>query len=851
MFCRFCGKQVPNGTKFCIYCGGNLDAVTPASGVPEVPAPPQPDKKGKKSPKALWLTIASVAAIAAVAVVLCLFLFGEKQKLTNFTADEIYLVSEQETTVLFSVRASKRVDSITLYQGDEEIGEMRDNGKKGDAQADDGIYTCRIELEESTRKLKTLEFTCDSETATSEVLNLYVFPGLDEKSAEEALEDYEDLTEEIFDSVERYTDDEGNIPQEDRDGALEKVLEVLNEAVEEKTVLHYSVTDHTVVVKMTSGLAMVWTPQDNRYDETGDDVSMTVMTLQPCYTDMGGAAFGVGYNIGYELPEDVNYVLEMLDVSGQKLRDTLPNYRFPNSQNYDDSAVTLDVIRSFGENQIILWHTHGGYNDAVKSFLVTGEDIDWNAYRYDPEYYGDCISNRILQSSAGKAMVSSKYITKYCADMDNSLVYLAACLSGTSSHLADAFTEKGATVVANTDTILRVYNVVMLYSTIDQMLKVNPENGEFYTLEEALATSKSIYGESDADSRYGQHGLGATPLIFGNKEYRLMEEVPTGTISGKVAKASDRSTPIGGATIEVYLGDTLYASTTADSNGQYALELPFGECTVHISAPGYISFLSYIVVGAGETTYMETFLMVQGEEGQNGTASGMVANSLTGDGEAGVKLTVTQNWNNTNPDAEVLKTLTTDSNGCYEVKLPYGNYTVIAEKDGYSKSSFNIVVQKGNTKNQDGTITPVISGSDYLITLTWEENPRDVDIHVQGYTEWGSNFHVYYRDMEYYGSVVTCELDYDDRYSYGPEHITLSAPDAGSYYFYLHKYTGSGTLASSGAKVTIEQGNRLIAVFHIPTDLGSSDYWNVFCIKDGEIIVSNTITSSPKTNYAD
>lgn len=98
---------------------------------------------------------------------------------------------------------------------------------------------------------------------------------------------------------------------------------------------------------------------------------------------------------------------------------------------------------------------------------------------------------------------------------------------------------------------------------------------------------------------------------------------------------------------------------------------------------------------------------------------------------------------------------------------------------------------------------------------------------------------------------MICELDYDDVSSYGPEHITLNASDSGSYYYYLHKYDGYGTLASSEAKVTIEQGNRVIAVFHIPTDLGGSDYWNVFCIKDGEIIVSNTITSSPNTSYAD
>lgn len=37
----------------------------------------------------------------------------------------------------------------------------------------------------------------------------------------------------------------------------------------------------------------------------------------------------------------------------------------------------------------------------------------------------------------------------------------------------------------------------------------------------------------------------------------------------------------------------------------------------------------------------------------------------------------------------------------------------------------------------------------------------------------------------------------------------------------------------------------------VPTNLGDSDYWNVFAIKNGELIIKNTITSEADVNYAD
>ncbi len=324
-----------------------------------------------------------------------------------------------------------------------------------------------------------------------------------------------------------------------------------------------------------------------------------------------------------------------------------------------------------------------------------------------------------------------------------------------------------------------------------------------------------------------------------------------GVLSGKVCKASDRITAIPGATVKIYKNNTLYATKATNATGNYSVDLTAGEYKIVISAVGYLDFTSYATVRVNDTTYLETFLMVEESDAESGIAKGRVLNSLTGIGAPQVTIKFKKDWN-VGESAETVATAISDENGNYSVELPLGNYTAYASKVGYTTGSFNIIVQEGTTDNQNGTITPVVSGDNYLITLEWGANPRDVDSHVYGTLSNGSNFHVYYGDeSQYDGDVEVCNLDYDDTDGYGPEHITLNTTTDRPYYYYLHKYAGSGSLSSSSSKVTIEQGNTVLAVFYVPTNLGADDYWNVFAIKDGEIIINNTITNAPNVSYAD
>ena len=773
--------------------------------------------------------------------------------LDNLKTNEIYFSCKQENSITFTVDVTGNPDSVKLFKDDAQmVGNMHDDGKNGDSVANDGKYTYVSNEKVDSDSYKSVSYYCQSNSTKSNTTVIYFFALPTAENTEIFKTNYNTVKNEIKTIESKYIDGSGYVPTNKYANLINDITSYLNKSVEDGIVAHYVLEDNKIYVKFTSGIASLYAPSTPNTDSIGSNVAMTVVTYQPCFTDMGGSNFLAR---GYTLPAGVNYVLEMPDDVAEVIDQTFANYTFSSATNYNDSQVSLDRIKSIGENQIVLWHGHGYYGPIVKSSLVTGEAFDWNKYYWDIPYFNNCVQNRFANGLfldwSENVIITSKYIDKFCGRMNNSMIYLAACESGKDEGLANSFLNKGATaVVANTNKIIREYNVAMLYETALLMTTVNSTTNNYYNLSEALSAAKSIYGQSDSDRRYG--GLGATPVIFGGNNannYRFAD-FKSGTLSGKVCKASDRITPISGAVISVYQDSELIKTLTSNESGNYSIVLPVGDYKVKITAEGYMDFEAYAKIKKDETNYMETFLMVAESEATSGVAKGKVTNTLVGSGVEGVTLTFKPYWNNTAGTGDTVGTAVTDANGYYTAELPLGNYTAIATKSGFLESTFNIVVQEGTTDNQNGTITPIVSGDDFRITLTWGENPRDLDSHVEGTLSSGSHFHVYFsHKSQYDGDIEVCNLDYDDTTSYGPEHITLKTTSDKPYYYYIHRWAGSGTISSSSAKIQIHQGSTLIKEFNVPTSLGSGDYWNVFAIVNGRLVVRNTMTSSPETSY--
>lgn len=501
---------------------------------------------------------------------------NEKVSLSNFTSDEQYFICGKESTITFTVDISNPEDKVELIKNENElVSYMHDDGLDGDVAANDGKYTCVVKEAINSDETLSVQYSAKSSDYSSNAINLYFFVPLTENTAKAAKDNYHLVLDEISKIEAPYINDDGLIKENDKTKIIYAVNTLLSDLVDRKIVLFFEEENGNFDIKLTSGLTIVYSPiigKNKNIDSIGSDTSATVLTFQPCFTDMGGQNYSTN---AYTLPQGVNFVLEMLDDVATDINSKFSNYSFSSSTNYNDNQVTLNTIRALHEDEIVLWHGHGYYGPVVKSCLVTGEDFDWNGWWWDTTgYFEDCVTNRIINSwvtGYDKVIISSKYIEKYCGNLNNSLIYLAACDSGKTSELANSFLNKGsAAVVANSDTIIREYNVAMLYETLRNMLIINPATQNYYSLQEALNTAKTVYGSDDSDNRYG--GVGATPNIFGGtnaNNYRLCDSKIY--VTGNVT--DENNNLLDGVNITMTSNDNEINMNQLTNNGEYSFEL--------------------------------------------------------------------------------------------------------------------------------------------------------------------------------------------------------------------------------------------------------------------------------------
>lgn len=142
---------------------------------------------------------------------------------------------------------------------------------------------------------------------------------------------------------------------------------------------------------------------------------------------------------------------------------------------------------------------------------------------------------------------------------------------------------------------------------------------------------------------------------------------------------------------------------------------------------------------------------------------------------------------------------------------------------------------------------------DALFNCTWLQNiVDDLDTHVIVKTS-TSEYHVYYGSMSWQDVTTKVVLNIDARLSTPPpETISIVPVNKNyTYYYYVDNYSDNGKMQESDLKLNImlynEQTDPPIEIPKSPYD--SNRYWNVCKIENGKIVVKNTITSSPDTNY--
>lgn len=101
----------------------------------------------------------------------------------------------------------------------------------------------------------------------------------------------------------------------------------------------------------------------------------------------------------------------------------------------------------------------------------------------------------------------------------------------------------------------------------------------------------------------------------------------------------------------------------------------------------------------------------------------------------------------------------------------------------------------------------------YLVRLDWGADPSDLDSHLTatGYSE------IYYGNKGDCTSGNLC-LDLDDVSSYGPETISIITEPNKTYTYFVHNFSGGGSIGASPTTVTLSHGNgQVIRTYTAPS----------------------------------
>jgi hypothetical protein len=311
----------------------------------------------------------------------------------------------------------------------------------------------------------------------------------------------------------------------------------------------------------------------------------------------------------------------------------------------------------------------------------------------------------------------------------------------------------------------------------------------------------------------------------------------TGTLRGVVRDGVTNAGVSGVSLAFVSSTGAALGTATTSASGEYSISLPAGAVTANVSVTGYVSTTLSATIIANSTIQADNVLFAQNVAG-TGTMTGRITNALTGGGLPGATLRIRAGANTTT--GTVISTVTTGTTGDYTFTAASGTYTCEISLTGFVTTTFVCVSVGGRTiANQNASVSPVLSGSDLRIVLTWGATPSDLDSHLTGPTTGTSRFHVYYSTP----TTTGVKLDVDDTTSYGPETITVSQFLPGVYRYSVHDFSNRSSTTStvmsnqSNAQVKVFQGSTQIATFNVPSGQ-TGNLWTVFEL-DG---TSKTIT---------
>ena len=275
----------------------------------------------------------------------------------------------------------------------------------------------------------------------------------------------------------KYLNDDGYVTREDIPQLLDEVEDIVKSGQTKGIIKEYTRENDNIYVEFSSGIKYLFIPFDEENLSNGNGGK--ILTVEPeensyavretkIMTFIDKYCNSLEYVGDYSIDGNAILIkkafdgLYEYDSIASKLGSVTHKYALTNNE------VTIDSIKKWAENKIIIFEGHGGYTSRLHSCLQTNEGFvgfeEFSKYIDDIEKDNIVITSfpqigetGISYSPIRKYCITSKFIDNYVGKMDNSLIFLGACSSVKDEVLAQALLDKGAAVVLgyNEDTSMQ------------------------------------------------------------------------------------------------------------------------------------------------------------------------------------------------------------------------------------------------------------------------------------------------------------------------------------------------------------------------------------------------------------
>lgn len=446
-----------------------------------------------------------------------------------------------DTIVYFYAETDLEVGELQLIDSatDQVVATMYDDGKyvqHGDDLPYDGVYSCKISIDNSEKNFLSYYAKCDSTNSISNYVGIKVYVPL-------TTTDFGEMSAVDTAINNLYSQSEYNsMTTEQKQTAVLQLLTTLatsgTEAypyslIYENSIIFNGNNLYTFTYKCgVLGTARIedFNDAENGVEERNDETNAIDLQSEELDNESNDVDLQLGTATTNGITLDSDGLLGSIYI--MYAFDDTTSWRYPYYTQMEekwseagldvilDTEVTVDDFKNLDSVDIAVFSMHGDYYSTDTPVLVTYESF---SYEKDSLYAEDLACGDITKAYGHYALFPSFFTDNYTLEgLNDTIIFSESCCfygenDDVCYSMSEALIDSGAsTVIGFHNSVLAVYSRQVMEKVVDELISGS-------TTGQALDVAKSTYGDAD-----GTGPDAAYPIIDGNISKLLHAEISNG-----------------------------------------------------------------------------------------------------------------------------------------------------------------------------------------------------------------------------------------------------------------------------------------------------------------------------------